>query len=109
MLHLSTGKKHAEAKVPKIHVHRSKAHHPSIYLEIVGDNLVLVVTHTNEREGPTDFCGVYDWRTGVMKLVCVTTYILNVKRNFKIKMRIRKSMLRSTRSSPPSSSPKTPS
>jgi hypothetical protein len=76
MLHLSTGKKHVEAKVPKIHVHRSKARHPSIYLEIVGDNLVLVVTYTNEREGPTDFCGVYDWRTGVMKMVCLTTYIL---------------------------------
>ena len=68
MLQLSTGKKHPEAKLPKIHVHRSKAH-PSIYLEIVGDNLILVVTYTNEREGPTDFCGVYEWRTGVMKMV----------------------------------------
>jgi hypothetical protein len=104
MLHLSTGEQHAEAKAPKIHVHRSHAFDPYIDLKIVGDNLVLVVTYPDEWEPPADFCGVYDWRTGVMKMVRVTTTIL-LHANYEI----RKSRHRSTRSSPPPSSPKTPS
>jgi hypothetical protein len=42
--------------------------HPSIYLEIVGDNL-LVGPYTNVLEGHTDLCSLYGQRMSLMKIV----------------------------------------
>lgn len=70
LLHLSTGKNHPAAKEPVIVVREQSRHQlqPSVMLEIVGDNLVLLLSHAPER-GNVDALYVYDWRSGRLKAV----------------------------------------
>lgn len=66
----STGRPHPDAKDHTIKVITSRWEKPALGIEIVGDNLVLILTFYNNPMRPDDQIFVYEWKTGVLKTVC---------------------------------------
>ncbi|KAG6888854.1 hypothetical protein C0995_005275 [Termitomyces sp. Mi166 len=70
LLQFSTGDFHPLARSPVLFVEASDWSHPAILIEIVGDHLVLVLTHAFLQFQPllSDRLYVYQWKTGTLKL-----------------------------------------
>ncbi|TEB26755.1 hypothetical protein FA13DRAFT_1010701 [Coprinellus micaceus] len=64
----STGQPHPGAKQPRISAFKSEYARPGIGIEIVGDNLVLILSYQRDRNATLpDRLFVFDWRSGVLK------------------------------------------
>ncbi|CAA7261285.1 unnamed protein product [Cyclocybe aegerita] len=63
----SSDRRHPQAKEERILVMTSPYEKPAIGIEIVGDNLVLILTFYNHRDKPDDRVFIYEWRTSVLK------------------------------------------
>ncbi|KAF6754717.1 hypothetical protein DFP72DRAFT_898601 [Ephemerocybe angulata] len=74
----STGQPHPLALHPRISVFKDQHPHPAVGLEIVGENLVLIVSHRPDEMAygarPEDRVLVYEWRTGVLKMSLAAPY-----------------------------------
>ena len=68
VIEFSTGNPHPHAREYRIFVMNTEWEKPSIGTEIVGENLVLVLSHTN-RWRPDDRIFIYEWKTGVPKVM----------------------------------------
>jgi len=66
---VSTGLFHPQAEQPIISVVVTPWQRPAIGIEIVGDNLVLILTHYGHPAIPDDQVFVYQWKTGNLKMV----------------------------------------
>lgn len=68
---LTTGSEHPDAAQHRLVVHRSEVmSRPAIGIEIVGDNLVLILSDYVNRNQPDDRLYIYEWKTGKLKMVC---------------------------------------
>jgi hypothetical protein len=68
---LTTGTAHPDAAQHRLVVHRSEVmSRPAIGIEIVGDNLVLILSDYRNRHQPDDRLYIYEWKTGKLKMVC---------------------------------------
>ncbi|KAG6867361.1 hypothetical protein C0993_003846, partial [Termitomyces sp. T159_Od127] len=70
LLQFSTGNAHPLAQTPVLFVEASDWAHPAVLIEIVGDHLVLVMTHAFLHFQPllSDRLYVYNWKTGTLKM-----------------------------------------
>ena len=66
---VSTGLFHPQAEQPIISVVVTPWQRPAIGIEIVGDNLVLILTHYGHPAAPDDQVFIYQWKTGNLKMV----------------------------------------
>ena len=66
---VSTGLFHPEAKQPIISVVAMPWQQPAAGIEIVGDNLVLILTYYTHEGHPDDQVFIYKWKTGELKMV----------------------------------------
>ncbi|TFK41206.1 hypothetical protein BDQ12DRAFT_679076 [Crucibulum laeve] len=64
----STGQWHSLAQKPRLLVTNSRWERPAIGIEIVGEYLVLIITHSNNPWRPDSQFFVYEWKTGTLKL-----------------------------------------
>jgi hypothetical protein len=48
---------------------------PAVGIEIVGNNLVLIITYGVSRRPPDDHMFIYDWKSGVLKMVLNHIYL----------------------------------
>ena len=69
-IEFSTGNPHPHAREYRIFIMNTEWEKPSIGMEIVGENLVLVISHTNGWR-PHNRIFIYEWKTGVLKVVRV--------------------------------------
>lgn len=74
LLHFSSGTPHPLAKSPTIHVCETEWAYPSVSIEVVGDNLVLVLQHALNPIQPDDGLHIFDWKTGTRKLEIALNY-----------------------------------
>lgn len=71
----STGQPHPGAKQPRISAFKSEYARPGIGIEIVGDNLVLILSYQRDRNATfPDRLFVFDWRSGVLKTVSSVSF-----------------------------------
>ncbi|TFK29473.1 hypothetical protein FA15DRAFT_582146 [Coprinopsis marcescibilis] len=75
LLQFSTGEPHPEAQQHRILVRKDPSPAPAIGIEIVGDNLVLILTHHRSRQRPDDHVFVYEWKTGKLKMSMAAPYL----------------------------------
>lgn len=68
---VSTGLFHPQAEQPIISVVVTPWQRPAIGIEIVGENLVLILTHYGHPAVPDDQVFIYKWKTGNLKMVSV--------------------------------------
>jgi hypothetical protein len=73
LLKFSTGEPHPQARLSRLFVEESRGYRPAIGIEIVGDNLALITSHYDNPFDPDDDLYVFDWKTGVLKLVSFIT------------------------------------
>ena len=66
---VSTGLFHPEAKQPIISVVAMPWQQPAAGIEIVGDNLVLILTYYTHEGHPDDQVFIYKWKTRDLKMV----------------------------------------
>ncbi|KAH6910643.1 hypothetical protein BKA70DRAFT_1370960 [Coprinopsis sp. MPI-PUGE-AT-0042] len=72
---LTTGTAHPDAAHHRLVVHRSEVmSRPAIGIEIVGDNLVLILSDYRNRIQPDDRLYIYEWKTGKLKMSLVAPY-----------------------------------
>jgi len=69
-IEFSTGNPHPHAREHRIFVMSTEWKKPSVGIEIVGENLVLILSHTNAWK-PDNRIFIYEWKTGVLKVVRV--------------------------------------
>ena len=69
-IEFSTGNPHPHAREHRLLVMNTEWEKPSVGIEIVGENLVLILSHTNEWR-PDNRIFIYEWKTGVLKVVRV--------------------------------------
>ena len=67
-LEFSTGNPHPHACEHRIFVMNTEWEKPSLGIEIVGDNLVLILSHMNGWR-PDNRIFIYQWKTGLLKVV----------------------------------------
>ncbi|TFK68369.1 hypothetical protein BDN72DRAFT_841846 [Pluteus cervinus] len=67
LIQLSTGRPHPHARHPILSVGKAQNGRAALSMEIVGDNLVLIITYYNPLFSPRDTLYVYDWKRGVLK------------------------------------------
>ncbi|KIM37681.1 hypothetical protein M413DRAFT_448215 [Hebeloma cylindrosporum] len=66
-IEFSTGNPHPLAREHRIFVMNTEWEKPSIVIEIVGENLVLILSHTNGWR-PDNRIFIYEWKTGLLKV-----------------------------------------
>lgn len=76
LLKFSTGEPHPSARHSRLFVANSEWARPAINMEISGDNLALIVTHFLPNHLPQDRFYVYEWKTGVLKMVSPVIKVL---------------------------------
>jgi hypothetical protein len=77
LLEFSTGNPHPHAHEHRIFVMNTEWQKPSVGIEIVGDNLVLILSQTNGWR-PDNYIFIYEWKTGALKVVGVLNTFLVV-------------------------------
>ncbi|KAG6919492.1 hypothetical protein DXG01_005751 [Tephrocybe rancida] len=69
LLQFSTGEPHPLAQTPVLFVYRTSTLRPAIFIEIVGEHLVLVISYTARHFlVRDDRMYVFDWKTGTVKM-----------------------------------------
>ncbi|KAG6819166.1 hypothetical protein H0H93_014727 [Arthromyces matolae] len=68
LIQLSTGRQHPLARNPVLVVSEGEMFQPAILLEIVGEFLVLIMTHHVGGPRPPDSIHVFEWKTGTLKM-----------------------------------------
>ena len=69
-IEFSTGNPHPHAREHRIFVMNTEYAKPSVGIEIVGANLVPILSHANGWR-PYNRIFIYEWKTGVLKVVRV--------------------------------------
>ncbi|XP_006463004.1 hypothetical protein AGABI2DRAFT_186799 [Agaricus bisporus var. bisporus H97] len=74
---VSTALPHPEAQRPVISVMQVEVDwgRPTVGIEIVGNNLVLILAYSDSHHRPDDRIFIYDWKHGALKMVIQHTYI----------------------------------
>ncbi|KDR77919.1 hypothetical protein GALMADRAFT_94412 [Galerina marginata CBS 339.88] len=73
LVQFSTGKSHPQARESRIRVISTESENASVGIEIVGDNLILILSFPGMRQ-QDDCIFIYEWKTGVLKTSFLAPY-----------------------------------